>query len=639
MTIQRYSAFLSYSHADKAVAAIVHRALETYRVPKALVGTATPLGVVQRRLLPVFRDREELPASGDLGGELRAALASARHLIVLASPAAARSRWVNEEILAFKRARGAHRVLVLIVDGEPGDPERECFPPALRFQLDEAGELTDIPAEPIAADVRKGGDGRRLALLKLVAGLTGLPLDALARRDAARRQRRMAWVASVMSGAFLMTLLLALYANEQRVEAVRQKRIAEAQTRTAEASLDFLIGTYQIANPATENPRTISALTILGRVSDRVRTELLGQPGVSARLLRTTGDIYANLGLPAEAERDLLAALALMPRTGEERAGTLLRLATVKLKAGALKESARLVAEAERSFANASNGPLALRARVAETRALLDYLGGRLNEAIAAFKKADALYGQATGNHEVDRARVLSNEGQALVRLGQFANADEVFAQVERIYARTYGRDHVQTAIATQNRAFGAFEAGRMRDAEKLVGQAAAVFDRVLEPNHPYHVQVEVLRGRTLHAKGDLAGARTAFDKAEGVAIALYGRRSLDVGDVIYYAAQVRSDAGRTDEALAMLDVGQRAYLESYGADHIDQAGLLLIRAQALRAADRIRETELACDAALAMLARLDDATLGEARTKCAALLATPPKIALRFGGTLGSPG
>ena len=139
---------------------------------------------------PWFRDREELPASGDLGMELRAALAASRFQIVICSPQAARSKWVNEEILAFKKDHGEHRTLALIASGEPyaGD-ETECFPAALRHQLGPDGELSDIPAEPIAADIRPGKDGRRLALLKLLAGLSSLPLDALARRDQVRRHR------------------------------------------------------------------------------------------------------------------------------------------------------------------------------------------------------------------------------------------------------------------------------------------------------------------------------------------------------------------------------------------------------------------------------------------------------------------
>ncbi len=98
---------------------------------------------------------------------------------------APRSKWVNEEILAFKRVHGENRTLALIVDGEPYGADRECFPPALRLKLGFDGALSDAPAEPIAADIRPGGDGRRPASLKIIAGLTGLPLDALVQRDGA----------------------------------------------------------------------------------------------------------------------------------------------------------------------------------------------------------------------------------------------------------------------------------------------------------------------------------------------------------------------------------------------------------------------------------------------------------------------
>ena len=78
----------------------------------------------------------------------------------------------------------------MIIDGEPGCPDGgECFPPALRFEVDAEGHVTDRPAEPVAADAREHGDGKRGALLKLAAGLLGVKLDDLVQRDAARRAR------------------------------------------------------------------------------------------------------------------------------------------------------------------------------------------------------------------------------------------------------------------------------------------------------------------------------------------------------------------------------------------------------------------------------------------------------------------
>src|SRR3954451_9697276 len=93
----RYFAFLSYSHKDKELADWLHRELERFRVPRALAGRLTENGIVPRRLTPIFRDEHDLAAAGDLGGEIKGALAVSQYLIVLCSPTAAVSRWTNAE--------------------------------------------------------------------------------------------------------------------------------------------------------------------------------------------------------------------------------------------------------------------------------------------------------------------------------------------------------------------------------------------------------------------------------------------------------------------------------------------------------------------------------------------------------------
>jgi hypothetical protein len=56
----RYKAFISYCHKDEAWAKWLHRALESYRVPRKLVGKQTSAGEVAARIRPVFRDRDDL---------------------------------------------------------------------------------------------------------------------------------------------------------------------------------------------------------------------------------------------------------------------------------------------------------------------------------------------------------------------------------------------------------------------------------------------------------------------------------------------------------------------------------------------------------------------------------------------------
>src|ERR1700683_2210644 len=121
----KYRAFISYSHRDKKWGDWLHRSLETYRVPKRIVGQPTRDGQRPRRLFPIFRDREELPASADLGTEVNEALTRSRYLIVVCSRNSAKSVWVNEEIKFFKKLGREDRVLALIVDGEPNTSEQK----------------------------------------------------------------------------------------------------------------------------------------------------------------------------------------------------------------------------------------------------------------------------------------------------------------------------------------------------------------------------------------------------------------------------------------------------------------------------------------------------------------------------------
>lgn len=160
------------------------------------------------RLIPVFRDRDELPTSSELGDNLQKSLQQSRYLIVICSPAAAKSRWVEEEVRAFKSWNGRDRVIALIAGGIPNasdqaNPDAECFPYSMRFDIDSANR--PIRVEPIAADLSSEGDGRQRAFLKVVAGLLGVGFDELYQREKRRANRR-----KLLVGAAAMIVLLAI---------------------------------------------------------------------------------------------------------------------------------------------------------------------------------------------------------------------------------------------------------------------------------------------------------------------------------------------------------------------------------------------------------------------------------------------
>jgi len=240
-----YKAFISYSHKDHRWGRWLHRRLESYRIPKHLLeASGGSIGVVEvggaavsdfGRLKPIFRDREELGAADSLGEKIEQALLASENLIIICSPQAAKSKWVNQEILSFKRQGRGGNIFCVIVEGEPfSGGDNECFPPALRYEIDPEGKLTDSPAEPLASDVRSNGDGKRLGLLKLIAGMLDVKLDDLVQRDMQRnRQRVMAITLGASSIVLAMTTLTGF--------AVSARKEADARRNDAEGLIEFML--------------------------------------------------------------------------------------------------------------------------------------------------------------------------------------------------------------------------------------------------------------------------------------------------------------------------------------------------------------------------------------------------------------
>lgn len=314
----RYRAFISYSHQDKSWADWLHRALEAYAVPRRLVGQTTAAGVIPRRLAPIFRDRDELASATDLDRKVNEALAQSANLIVICSPHAAASRWVEEEVLAFKRLDHGEHIFCLIVDGEPNAsamPDREaeeCFVRALRHRLGTDGALSEERIEPVAADARPGKDGKTNAKLKLIAGLLDVGFDALKQRELQRRARRMAAVAVVALIVMAVTTVLAITAVIARNAAVVSRQSAERRQKQAEGLVNFMLGDLN------DKLVQVGRLDIMQAVDDRAMSYFESLPITDvtdaaleqrARALEKIGSVRLDQGHLPEAMASYRAAL------------------------------------------------------------------------------------------------------------------------------------------------------------------------------------------------------------------------------------------------------------------------------------------------------------------------------------------
>ena len=410
----RYWAFISYSHADARWADWLHRSLERYRIPQRLVGRQTPTGTIPKKLFPVFRDRDELAGSSELGRSLQEALRQSRFQIVIASPNAARSRWVNEEIKYFKSLGRSSRVLALIVDGEPnasdkGQPELECFPEALRFQLGADGALTTLPAEQVAADARPHADGRGNALLKLLAGIFGVGFDELRQRELQARNRRLAALASVASGVAAVTLVLAAVAYNARNDALRRQQ-------QAEDLLQFMLGDLR------EKLEPIGKLSILDAV---------GRKGM---------EYFATLD-----QRDLTdTALS-------SRAKALRQIGDVRLKQGDMAGAAEAFGEAlklDEELARRHPGDTALLANMAKSEYTMGeahYMKGELDSAQRWWQRQAATV-QRLLELEPDKPERAHDFANAHMNLGAIELARNNLKEAEAEFSQALARQEALVA-------------------------------------------------------------------------------------------------------------------------------------------------------------------------------------------------
>lgn len=295
--MKKYRAFISYSQQDKVWARRIQKSLETYRVP---LGVAVD-GLVRRKLGRFFRDDDELAGEPSLGDALQGAIRDSENMIVIASPNAARSKWVNEEIRTFKQTHGSNRIFAMIVAGRPfaseeGAPDEECFPLALRRVVAPDGTITDQQDEPLAPDVTKDRLPRIRA--RLAAGLLGLDFDVLWQRDRRRRRQN---ACLVTSGAAVMAAGIAgglfLLTASQREALLQESRLLAEQAqglideRQLDSALKLIVRALPAKLDAPDRPVAPEALVALTRImADNADVGVVAQFDSAVDAMVTTPD-------------------------------------------------------------------------------------------------------------------------------------------------------------------------------------------------------------------------------------------------------------------------------------------------------------------------------------------------------------
>ncbi|MEX2624741.1 MAG: TIR domain-containing protein [Acidimicrobiia bacterium] len=230
----RFDGFISYSHtADELLAPRLQAALQTFAKPWW-----------KRRALRVFRDQSSLSANPHLWSSITAALDASDWFVLLTSPEAAASAWVDREVAYWREQKDPERIIPVLTDGTLTWDDasgrlapNSSVPPSLLDAFTGEPRWVDLrwAEEETQLDLRNGRF--REVVADIASSLRGIPKDDLESEEVRqhRRTRRTAWGAGIALAVLAVAAITgAVIAFDQREQAEAQRILAEAETIRAE---------------------------------------------------------------------------------------------------------------------------------------------------------------------------------------------------------------------------------------------------------------------------------------------------------------------------------------------------------------------------------------------------------------------
>lgn len=237
--VPSHDAFISYSRRDKEFARRLGDALRSYKPPR-------DLNVAQRHL-DVFRDEEDFTGVEYHSSVARHLKSSAR-LLLLCSPSARGSEYVDDEIRRFAESHGADNIIPILVSGTPnneaapGEEDRMAFPDALCEALEMPLAIDYRGFDPKKEKVNTGRfSGPWYTVLANIYGTSRSLIEQREKKREARRRRITGGIAAVVLAALVVAMFFWLQSIEERKVAAAKGLSNQAKLVQNDLELSVLL--------------------------------------------------------------------------------------------------------------------------------------------------------------------------------------------------------------------------------------------------------------------------------------------------------------------------------------------------------------------------------------------------------------
>jgi eukaryotic-like serine/threonine-protein kinase len=427
--------------------------------------------------------------------------------------------------------------------------------------------------------------------------------------------------------------------------ALWQRGIAVAEAARANEVSDFVMGLFEVTDPALASDEEVSLRDLLERGAARIEDELAGQPRLQADMYSLIGPIYTRLGLYDGAREMLSRAVDLRQAAGGTgspgHALATHELARLEHRTGN-RQAADSLYQLAGAWLAASRGPRSVaaarvqhdRARLASDQGLpatADSLYTAARELLAAggvpaaelllldldhlqqihlmgdAARADSLYSRIIANRahlDGERSLTLASGmlqiGLHAVYGGDAERAEPLIRGAVELRRQVHGEQHADVAHALAELAAVEARLGRHDESVATRRAAVAIFRESLGPEHPDYAMWLSAFGVTLSHVGDLDEAAAAFAEAERIQVEALGETSYMVGMTRRNFGRTLAMLGRSAEALPKLEAGLASWLADRGDDEFFTWQARLDIAGALAALGRREAADSLVDAVLA---------------------------------------